>query len=61
MSSDGLLQIDQRFGEILRVHFGGAEQQAGFGGIAFAEDAVHQQLAARRLIVADERRAQAGR
>ena len=58
MSSDGLLQIDQGFGEFLRVHFRGAEQQVRFGGFAFAQDAVHQQLAARRLIVADESRAE---
>ena len=47
-----------RPGEFLRVHFRGAEQQARFGRFAVTQDAVHQQLAARGLIIADQSRAQ---
>ena len=57
-SSTAFLRSTRRLGKFLRVHFGGAQQQARFGGIAFAQDAVHQHLAPRRLLVPDQRRAQ---
>ena len=54
----GPFQVRQGLGKILRVHLRGAQQQPRLGRFAFAQDAVHQYLAARRLVVADQSRAQ---
>src|ERR1700733_333931 len=58
IESNGLGELVARSGEVGSLELGAAEHQMRFGGLAIAQNAIHEILAFRQLVVADESRAQ---